>query len=375
MVRTVKNSVELHAKLEQDSIYGFAQSLNPFSRRYRGITKIMVNRCRLFIPRLQPTLAGLCLAVASLAMVSSVSARVPVGVGEDRSAPVHSSSTPPLRLSQTFNSEGVLMLGDSGDRVAELQRRLADLGYYNGPISGYFGELTEAAVFDFQESQGLAVDGIVGIGTLNALRGAGSGGSSADDGLLLLGDVGPDVSAVQRRLIDLGYYQGGVDGVYGQSTEAAVAAFQRSAGLNPDGIVGSNTRIALNQGTPARPPAAAPAPPPVETPPPVVTPPPTFPPATAPPPVLEPAPGFPPPGEPFPSPSPVPPPSATVPPPVSQLPPPDMDGPHSVLDLQWKLRNQGYYYGPLDGVMGPETQRAITDAQAEYGLTYTDLGN
>ncbi|MBE9099298.1 peptidoglycan-binding protein [filamentous cyanobacterium LEGE 07170] len=64
-----------------------------------------------------------------------------------------------------------------------------------------------------------------------------------------------------------------------------------------------------------------------------------------------------------------------MPSPVAQLPPPDMDSPYSVLDLQWKLRSQGYYYGPLDGVMGPETQRAITDAQADYGLDYNDLGN
>lgn len=352
-------------------IVSFPKSLNLKSCRYRGITKSMMYRGCPFTPILQPVFAGLSIAVASLVAVSNASAQVPVRPTESNQESAYWANLQPMRLSQALDATELLMFGDSGDRVSALQRRLADLGYYNGPISGYYGELTEAAVSDFQESQGLTVDGVVGSGTWNALNGAGSGGSSIDDGLLLLGDVGPEVSAVQRRLIDLGYYQGGIDGVYGQATEAAVAAFQRSAGLNPDGIVGGNTRIALNQANPANPPATAP---PVVTPPSVVTPPPAFPPATAPPPVLEPSPGFPP-SDPFPSPSPVPPPSATVPPPVAQLPPPDMDGPYSVLDLQWKLRNQGYYYGPLDGVMSPETQRAITDAQADYGLTYTDLGN
>lgn len=333
-----------------------------------------MNRCRLFTVFLQPTLAGLCVAVASLAMVSGASARVPVSNVAETPERVGESYPQPLRISQALIEPGELIFGDSGDRVADLQSRLADLGYYNGPISGYFGELTETAVFDFQESQGLSVDGIVGAGTWNALNGAGSGGSSANDGLLILGDMGPEVSAVQRRLIDLGYYDGGVDGVYGQQTESAVLAFQRSTGLNPDGIVGSDTRVALDQATPNASPTPAPAPPPVAAPPPAVEPPPALPPQTAPPPVLESSPGFPP-SDSFPSPTPAPPPSATVPPPVAQLPPPDMDGPYSVLDLQWKLRSQGYYYGPLDGVMGPETQRAITDAQAEHGLTYTDLGN
>lgn len=338
----------------------------------------MMNRCRLFTLILQPTLAGLCIAVASLATVSGASARVSGRVMEEHPGQPSWSHAQPLRLSQVQTDEELLMFGDSGDRVADLQNRLADLGFYNGPISGYFGEQTEAAIFDFQESQGLAADGIVGAGTWNALNGAGSGGSNADDGLLIVGDVGPEVSALQRRLIDLGYYNGGVDGVYGPQTELAILAFQRSAGLSPDGIVGSDTRIALDQATPSNSPAPAPepapAPPPVVTPPPAAAPPPVAPPAAAPPPVLEPAPGFPP-SDPFPSPTPVPQPSATVPPPVAQLPPPDMDSPYSVLDLQWKLRSQGYYYGPLDGVMGPETQRAITDAQADYGLDYNDLGN
>ena len=59
---------------------------------------------------------------------------------------------------------------DRGPAVADLQRRLRDLGYWLGPVDGVFGELTEQAVFAFQKYQGLRVDGRVGPSTSAALR-------------------------------------------------------------------------------------------------------------------------------------------------------------------------------------------------------------
>ncbi|HEY9702121.1 MAG TPA: peptidoglycan-binding domain-containing protein [Allocoleopsis sp.] len=57
----------------------------------------------------------------------------------------------------------------SNDDVYELQKRLKKLGYYQGPVTGFFGRLTEAAVKRFQEAKGLEVDGIVGSQTKLAL--------------------------------------------------------------------------------------------------------------------------------------------------------------------------------------------------------------
>lgn len=57
----------------------------------------------------------------------------------------------------------------SNDDVYELQKQLKKLGYYQGPITGFFGRLTEAAVKRFQEAKGLEVDGIVGSQTKLAL--------------------------------------------------------------------------------------------------------------------------------------------------------------------------------------------------------------
>ncbi|NJR65709.1 MAG: peptidoglycan-binding protein [Leptolyngbyaceae cyanobacterium CRU_2_3] len=66
--------------------------------------------------------------------------------------------------------QSLVRLGDSGDQIAELQKRLADLGYYSGSISGSFDLLTEEAVSRFQQAQGLPADGIVGPATEVALR-------------------------------------------------------------------------------------------------------------------------------------------------------------------------------------------------------------
>ena len=55
--------------------------------------------------------------------------------------------------------------------------------------------------------------------------------------------TGDDVVYCQRKLMALNYDLGpsGADGKFGSKTEAAVKAFQRNTGLNPDGVVGPLT--------------------------------------------------------------------------------------------------------------------------------------
>ena len=60
--------------------------------------------------------------------------------------------------------------GSSGSAVLELQTMLKSLGYYYGSLSGNFGSLTKTAVRKFQDDNGLTVDGIAGLKTLNLLR-------------------------------------------------------------------------------------------------------------------------------------------------------------------------------------------------------------
>ena len=62
--------------------------------------------------------------------------------------------------------------------------------------------------------------------------------------LLGHGDRGPEVRALQERLIVAGF-RVEPDGVFGDATEMAVMKFQRERGLTVDGMVGAATRKAL----------------------------------------------------------------------------------------------------------------------------------
>lgn len=56
-----------------------------------------------------------------------------------------------------------------------------------------------------------------------------------------LGSRGDEVRRIQKKLKSLGYYKGAVDGVYGTATQKAVRDFQKSCGIEADGIAGPKT--------------------------------------------------------------------------------------------------------------------------------------
>ena len=64
--------------------------------------------------------------------------------------------------------------------------------------------------------------------------------------MLQQGSSGSSVSAVQRRLKELGFYSGSSDGEFGEGTRAAVIRFQRANGLEETGIVDASTYLRLN---------------------------------------------------------------------------------------------------------------------------------
>ena len=65
--------------------------------------------------------------------------------------------------------------------------------------------------------------------------------------LVQQGDSGSEVTALQQRLQELGYFQGNATGYFGSVTKAAVRDFQQAKGLNPDGVVGTNTDVILRE--------------------------------------------------------------------------------------------------------------------------------
>ena len=63
--------------------------------------------------------------------------------------------------------------------------------------------------------------------------------------VLRQGSKGSEVREVQRRLKLWGYYNGTVDGVFGEGTKSAIIRFQKKNGLKADGVVGKATYKAL----------------------------------------------------------------------------------------------------------------------------------
>lgn len=59
------------------------------------------------------------------------------------------------------------------------------------------------------------------------------------------GSQGDEVTQIQQKLSNWGYYSGSVDGIFGEETKKAVIAFQKKNGLTADGIVGNATLAAL----------------------------------------------------------------------------------------------------------------------------------
>ena len=135
-----------------------------------------------------------------------------------------------------------LRMGDSGSAVKDLQTKLKKLGYYSGTVDSTFGSGTYAAVRAFQKKYNLTADGVAGSETLKKLDSAyKNADSNKDDDSLRKGATGSAVKDLQTKLKKLGFYNAYVDGSYGDTTVAAVKAFQKKYNLTADGVAGSET--------------------------------------------------------------------------------------------------------------------------------------
>lgn len=140
-------------------------------------------------------------------------------------------------------------LGDEGPAVVQIVGLLAQVGHLEtGELPTSYDERVELAVRSFQQQRNLNVDGVVGPATYRRLDEArwklGDRILNHRPGRLLAGD---DVYALQRRLLDLGFKVGRVDGYFGAETESALRDFQRNVGTPADGTCGPATLKALAQ--------------------------------------------------------------------------------------------------------------------------------
>ena len=132
--------------------------------------------------------------------------------------------------------------------------------------------------------------------------------------VLKAGVSGDEVTRLQTKLKELGYYTDEVDGQYGQGTALAVKLFQGQLGLAADGLAGTETLAALYSDRAAQ-------------------------------------------YIPTPTPSPTP----------SQLSKGDQGD--AVSTLQQRLKDLGYYSGKVDGDYGGGTQEAVRLFQSQNSLT------
>jgi murein DD-endopeptidase MepM/ murein hydrolase activator NlpD len=133
----------------------------------------------------------------------------------------------------------------AGDpEIAALQVGLHKRGLYGGSVDGVLGDRTVSAVMRLQRRAGIAVDGVPGRQTRNALGGYGRR-APLGRRVLVAGMRGWDVAALQFALAWHGFPSGRFDGIFGPSLDRALRGFQLWAGLRVDGLAGSSVVAAL----------------------------------------------------------------------------------------------------------------------------------
>lgn len=153
----------------------------------------------------------------------------------------------------TIPAGTVLQLSDTGNNVKILQSALNAQypAYSHLTIDGDFGPATKSVVMEFQQRDGLTVDGAAGNQTLAALHILATASvptPTPSTTVLRVGSTGNAVKVLQEALNKQypAYSHLTVDGDFGPATEAVVKEFQQRAGLTVDGIVGSQTLNALH---------------------------------------------------------------------------------------------------------------------------------
>ena len=143
--------------------------------------------------------------------------------------------------------------GDSGVKVAVLQQRLEELGYYTDSIDGKYSAAVKNAVIKFQKFNNYKVNGsFVADGVATTALRTYMNSSAALSALAVNGTdtlkqgayneaTAARVKSLQTRLKSLYYYTGAINGTYSASVTTAVKRFQSANGLYPSGIAYSTT--------------------------------------------------------------------------------------------------------------------------------------
>lgn len=155
-----------------------------------------------------------------------------------------------VSLRAEYEDVPILQAGSAGEAVANLQRRLKELGYFAGPCDGMFGEATLSAVQMFQMANGLTETGMADRSTQFRLNEGKpmSWQAFLESSVAVFGDEGLHVRQLQRKLQELGYFSGDCTGKYGELTQQAVSRFQENNNLEKNGMADLGTCTALYTG-------------------------------------------------------------------------------------------------------------------------------
>jgi peptidoglycan hydrolase-like protein with peptidoglycan-binding domain len=135
--------------------------------------------------------------------------------------------------------------------VEAVQRELAASGIYNGPIDGVSGKRTEFAILSYQRQQGLDLTGTASPELLDHIQLTRQFAQAADiTGSLSPAEETDGITSAQRRLAELGYDPGVVDGELGADTQIAIRHFQADRGIAVTGRLSENLIIELNRSDP-----------------------------------------------------------------------------------------------------------------------------
>ncbi len=158
-----------------------------------------------------------------------------------------SSTTPTTTLiSSTTTTVPIIV-----KNISDAQNQLIILGLYSGEINNELNNETKAALKEFQRLAGLTVDGILGPKTIAALEKGedsyiGIGGADVNNVEVII--YSKEIETAQKTLKELNLYNGEIDGINGKGTKSAIKEFQKLAGLTIDGVLGPNTKAALEKG-------------------------------------------------------------------------------------------------------------------------------
>lgn len=173
----------------------------------------------------------------------------PTDPDADADDAVTESADPEPSETSATSSSATYSLGDTGDGVRELQARLRQIQWYQTDVTGEFDDVTVRAVEGFQARRGLEPTGEVDETTWDHLVGMTT--TPTEDemhnrlaaGPTILGpdDEGDEVSELQARLKQIGWFDHEITGTYGPITTAAVEGFQTKRGIASTGEVDQNT--------------------------------------------------------------------------------------------------------------------------------------